>query len=146
MGNEKRMGPDDITLPRGPRTKHGGYTFIRIGKLPKNRQKIERYLTWVRQSYIEDIAGTEDNLTTGQTVLLNKLVMLEGLCRCIEIYQAQVESLDMPTKYLSYLNNIIKICQMLGIDRRDIKPDILTPAELAASVDADILKEKEGKK
>lgn len=120
MGKAKKT-QGKIILKPGPRVTHGGYSFIRTGSLPKSKAKIERYLTWVRQSYIEDISGIEENMTAGQTILLNKLVMLEGLCRCIETYQAKTENLDMPDKYLSYLNNIIKICSLLGIKGRKPK-------------------------
>jgi len=123
MGQNKKASPEDIVLHRGRRTKHGGYSFIRTGKLPKNRVKVERYLTWLRMTYAEDIAGEEANMTAGQTVLLNKLILLEGLCRCIEITTAEIaEKTDrlynMPVKYLSYVNSIAKICSLLGIERK----------------------------
>jgi hypothetical protein len=137
MGNGKKRGPEGITLRPGPKITHGGYSYIRTGKIPKDRQEIERYLTWVRQTYIEDIAGTEDKLTAGQTVLLNKLILLEGLCRCIEYQAAKTESLGMPQKYLSYMNNIIKICSLLGIERKELIGDI-TPAEQAEIIKAEI--------
>lgn len=126
MGNDKKQGPEDLVLSKGPRVTHGGYTFLRLGKLPGDKVKIERWLTWVRKTYIEDIAKSEENMTAGQTILLNKLIMLEGLCRCIEIYQAEIESFKMPHQYMSYVNTIIKICTHLGIDRRKVDegPDV----------------------
>ena len=129
MGQNKRASPEDIVLRPGRRPRHGGYTYIRTGKLPKKKAAIERYLTWVRMTYAEDIAGEESNLTAGQTVLLNKLILLEGLCRCIEMTTAEVtektgQLYNMPTKYLSYVNAITKICGMLGIERKQVEESL----------------------
>ena len=139
MGQNKRASPEDIVLRPGRRPRHGGYTYIRTGKLPKKKAAIERYLTWVRMTYAEDIAGEESNLTAGQTVLLNKLVLLEGIARCIETTAAEVtestgQLYNMPTKYLSYVNVITKICGMLGIERRVLEPEA-TLAEVIASIE-----------
>jgi len=138
MGQNKRTGPEDIVLHPGPRTRHGGYSYIRTGKMPKKKAAIERYLTWVRQTYIEDIAGEEENLSAAQTILLNKLVLLEGLCRCIETTAAEITEQTgklyaMPTKYLSYVNTITKICTMLGIERKDTSR-VPTAAEMAVII------------
>lgn len=140
MGQNKKPELEDITLRPGPRVRHGGYSFLRTGKLPKEKAKIERYLTWVRMTYAEDIAGKEENLTAGQTVLLNKLILLEGLCRCIEIMAAETTEKSgilyhMPDKYLSYVNSIVKICGMLGIEQRESGDYIPTPLEIAERID-----------
>lgn len=133
-------GPDSLLLRPGPKPRHGGYTYMRTGKLPKKRANIERYLTWLRKTYAEDIAGKESNMTAGQTLLLNKLILLEGLCRCVETMTAEIAEAtgkipDMPQRYLSYVNAIVKVCGMLGIERRDIADSQLTPLEIAAEYD-----------
>jgi len=145
--HSKGTGPESIELRPGPRKRHGGYTYIRTGKMPKKRAAVERYLTWVRQTYIEDIAGTEENMTAGQIVLLNKLVLLEGLCRCIETTTAEVTErtgalYNMPTKYLSYVNQIVKICGMLGIERKEITRDV-SPVEQAKIIKAELADKEE---
>lgn len=139
-GQIKKAGLEDITLRPGPRVRHGGYTYIRTGKVPKKKAEVERYLTWVRQTYIEDVAGEERNLTAGQTVLLNKIILLEGLCRCIEITVIEVAEKSgqlpvMPQKYMSYVNTITKICGMLGIERREPVDNVPTPLEIAERID-----------
>lgn len=139
-GQNKKSGPEDIVLKPGPRIKHGGYSFLRTGRMPKEKARIEKYLTWLRMTYIEDIASTEDNLTAGQTILLNKLILLEGLCRCIEVMAAEITEktgvlYNMPDKYLGYVNTIAKICNLLGIKRMEIEVWIPTPQEVAAEVD-----------
>lgn len=140
MGQNKKSELEDITLRPGPRVRHGGYSFLRTGKMPKEKARIEKYLTWVRMTYAEDIAGEEVNLTAGQTVLLNKLILLEGLCRCIEVMAAEVTDrtgtlYHMPDKYLSYVNSIVKICSQLGITRREPVDNVPTPLEIAERID-----------
>lgn len=120
----KGTSPESIALKPGPKFRHGGYTYFRTGKMPTQKRYIEKYLTWVREIYIEDIAGTEDKLTAGQTVLLNKLILLEGLCRCIEVTAAKIADQSstlpvLPHDYSTYVNLILKICSQLGIERRD---------------------------
>lgn len=140
MGRNKKADPKDITLRPGPRVRHGGYSYLRTGKMPKEKAKVEKYLTWLRMTYIEDIAGEEENMTAGQTILLNKLILLEGLCRCIEIMVTEATErtgtfYNMPDKFLSYVNSIVKICGMLGIERREADDRIPTPLEIAAEFD-----------
>lgn len=136
MGQNKKAGPEDIVLHPGRRTRHGGYTYLRTGNLPKKRANVERYLTWIRETYIEDIAGSEEHLTAGQTILLNKLILLEGLTRCIEITTAEIAEktgslYNMPQYYLSYVNSITKLCGMLGIERKEDGKGIPTAAEMS---------------
>jgi len=140
MDNNKNSGPDDLQLRPGPKARHGGYTFLRTGRLPAKRAYIERYLTWLRQTYIDDIAGSEEAMSAGQTVLLNKLVLIEGLCRCIEETAAEIaEGVGaipvMPQNYLSYVNSIVKICGMLGIERKEDAESLLTPLQIANEYD-----------
>jgi hypothetical protein len=107
---------------------HGGYSYLTTGELPEDKLYVQRYLTQIRQLYIENISGTEDNMTAGQIILLNKLITLEGLTRCIEIEAARTGTLNLRHKYPTYINHIIKICTHLGIERRKIDegPDLQT--------------------
>ena len=141
MGQNKKTSPEDIILQPGPRVPHGGYSYIRTGRIPKRKANIERYLTWVRMTYAEDVAGSEENMTAGQTVLLNKLILLEGLARCIETTAAEVtektgQLYAMPTKYMSYVSAIMKLCSLLGVERKEVKERIPTPLEVASVVDS----------
>jgi len=140
MANNKNSGPDDLQLRPGPKRRHGGYTYFRTGRLPAKRAYIERYLTWLRRTYADDIAGSEADMTAGQTVLLNKLILIEGLCRCIEETTAEVAEktghiYNMPQNYLTYVNSIVKICGMLGIERKDMDDNQLTPLQIANEYD-----------
>ena len=100
--------------------RHGGYSYLTTGELPADKRYVEKYLTRLRQSYIEDISETEERMTAGQAVLLNKLITMEGLCRCIEIEAARAKTLDLRHKYSTYVNMIIKICSLLGIEKRKV--------------------------
>ena len=107
-----------VKLPPGRKPKHGGYTFMRSSRIPEDKQEIERYLTGLRQGYISDICGEEKDLTTGQLILLNKLITLEGTNRCVEIQAARDGAIDsLDERYNARNNQIIKICLALGIEQ-----------------------------
>lgn len=149
-GQIKRVTEDSLTLKPGPRIQHGGYSYLRTGKMPKDKAAIERYLTWLRMTYAQDIAGTEDNMTAGQTILLNKLIMLEGLCRCIEttaaaITEATSKLHDMPHKWSSYINSITKICGMLGIERNEDTRRVPSADEMSEIIIAEAKRGKNGR-
>lgn len=117
--------------------RHGGYSYLTTGQLPADKRYVEKYLTRLRQSYIEDIGPHEEDLTAGQAVLLNKLITTEGLCRCIEIEAARKGTLDLRQRYPTYANMVIKICSLLGIEKKELIGDI-TPAEQAKIIKAEL--------
>ena len=125
-----------------PQLRHGGYSFMKSGKIPADKPEIDRYLTWVRLRYIEDLGPEEKDLTAGQTILLNKLITLEGLTRCIEVMAAREEKVMLPQRYMSYVNTILKLCQTLGI-KRVAQERVPTAAEMTEIIRAEA-KEVEG--
>lgn len=116
---------------------HGGYSYLTSGKLPEDKQYVQKYLTQIRQLYIEDLGPQEEDLTAGQLLLLNRLITMEGLCRCIEIEAARAGTLNLRQRYSTYANMTIKICSLLGIERKELVGDI-TPAEQAEIIKAEI--------
>lgn len=98
--------------------KHGGYTYLQTGQLPEDKLYIGVYLTRLRAGYIEDIGPREEDLTAGQLLLVNKLITLEGWCRCVEVEAARKQTLDLRDRYTKFTNLVLKICGMLGIERR----------------------------
>lgn len=133
--NRKRK-PHEAKLPMGPKRRHGGYTFMVTGRIPDDKREIERYLTGIRIGYVLDIGPKEADLTTGQIVLLDTLITLKGVNRCIEV--EALKALDirgMEQNYNTRNNQIIKICALLGIEHREPAPE-KTVADLAADVDA----------
>ncbi len=113
----KSKGGLKVRVSKG-KLQHGGYTYLTKGQLPLDKKYVEKYLTRLRQAYIEDLGPREEDLTAGQTVLLNKLITMEGLCRCIEIEAARAGTLDLRLRYSTYANMIIKVCALLGIDKK----------------------------
>lgn len=133
---------------RGRPPKHGGYSILIRGELPENRRYIARWLTEVREGLMEDLGPTEKDLSTGQRVLIDRIISKLGVLRCIEehirensVMVGQDLAPSLKASYLAYNNSVRLDLQALGIEKKDVK-DIPTPAELAASVDA----QKRGKK
>ena len=75
-----------VKFKRGGRRpqKHGGYSFITSGELPKNRAYILKYLMAVRQGIIQDLGPTEHNLSTAQLVMIDRVTTKLGVIRCVE--------------------------------------------------------------
>ena len=127
-----------VRLSPGRKPKIGGYTFMRTGEIPEDKIEIERYLTGLRQGYISDIAGQESSLTTGQLVLLDTLITLKGVNRCVEIESGKDGNLvRLDERYNARNNQIIKICLALGIDRNETGREI-TPQDQAEIIRADL--------
>lgn len=117
-----------IKLRPGPRARHGGWTYLRSGELPEGSEHIEKFLTWVREGYIRDIGPKEEDLSTGQVILLNDLIICIGFCRLIE-EKARKEKNPFMLKqdhYLRFKRHARQLCLDLGIKRKakDEAPDI----------------------
>jgi len=143
MSNEKLP----LRLKSGKKIVHGGYSFMRTGDMPPGPGKIEieRYLTYIRESYIGQLTNSvgEAKLTPGQLVLLNKLVTLEGCQRLVEVQaerDGSVSTLD--ERYNSRNNLIVKICLALGIDP-DEHERYVSADEQAELIRADLKDKKE---
>ena len=119
-----------MSLKPGRKPRHGGYTYLTRGKLPKHRKYIEAYLTAFREAAVQDLGPGEERMSAIQIVLLDRLVSLLGCVRCIE-----EAALEGPTKldknYLSFNNTIAKICSILGLERKETDEKILAPYEIA---------------
>ena len=118
---------------RGRPLKHGGYSIIvRQGELPENRKHVREYLNLVRDGIISDLGPTEEDLTTAQLVLIDRLVSLLSVVRMIEEYAKEKGAFtgdrlseSLRESYISYNNSIRLILDKLGIEKRvveDIDP------------------------
>lgn len=114
-----------IKLHPDRRRKHGGYSFLTRGDLPEDRLYIERHLTGVRLGLIRDLGGTEDDLTTAQIVLIDRIVSKLGVIRCIEEYirentvmKGDRLSPSLSGSYLAYSNSIRLDLLALGLEKR----------------------------
>lgn len=110
-----------------PRKHHGGYSLLRTGKVPENRNYIRRYLRDVREKIIEDLGPTENDMSGVQLVLLDRLTSLLGCVRLME-ETARENSEELPKHYLSFNNSVTKICSILGVEKKalDEGPDLMT--------------------
>jgi len=106
---------------------------------------VERYLYTIRESYIGELTnGTgEDSLTTGQLILLDTLIMLKGINRCVEIEASKTANIKPFNELFNARNNqVIKICLALGIEAVDHEP-FVSPDEQAEIIRADLKRQEE---
>jgi hypothetical protein len=113
----------------GPLPRHGGYSLLTRGTLPEKRRYIGHHLTAVREGLINDIAGSEQNLTTAQGVLIDRVVTFLGVVRLIEEHARDHGLLDPrgrlkggigTANYLSFNRHIKECLALLGLDRRKV--------------------------
>lgn len=114
-----------IKLSPGKRRTFGGYSFLRTENLPVKRRHIESYLTAARQGMINDLGKGEENLSTGQIILIDRVVSMLGVTRCIEefvrehaVMKGEELSPSLKSSYLAYNNSIRLNLQTLGIKRK----------------------------
>jgi len=131
-----------VKLKRGrPKCKHGGYSFLVKGELPENRKHVLRYLTAARENLIRDLGPTEEDLTTAQIIIIDRIVSKLGVIRCIEEHIRENSVMvghnlapSLKASYLAYNNSVRLDLRELGIDKR-MEDRVLTPLEIAAEFD-----------
>jgi hypothetical protein len=133
--NESKL---EQKLSRGrPRVVHGGFSFLTKGRLPEHRATLLRYLSACRNGLIEDLGG---NLSTQETILIDRCISLLGVLRCIEehvkeqgVFKGCELQPSLGKHYISFTNSLKQILALLGLRKQDI--DELTPLELAQKID-----------
>lgn len=136
-------------LPKGrPKATHGGFSFLTHGRLPEHRVELRRYLSACRNGLIEDLGG---DLSTQETILIDRCISLLGVIRCIEEYSKEQGVFNngklqpaLGKHYISYTNSLKQILSLLGIDRNETGREI-TPQDQAEIIRAD-LRTNESKK
>ena len=131
-----------IKLKRGgQKVKHGGYSFLVKGELPENRKHVLRYLTAARENLIRDLGPTEEDLTTAQIIIIDRIVSKLGIIRCVEEYIRENSVMvganlapSLRASYLAYNNSVRLDLRELGIDKR-MEDRVLTPLEIAEEFD-----------
>lgn len=123
-----------IKLKRGgQKIKHGGYSFLIKGELPENRKHVLRYLTAARMNLIRDLGPTEEDLTTAQVIIIDRVVSKLGVVRCIEEHIRENSVMighnlapSLGQSYLAYNNSVRLDLDKLGIHKRqsDSVPDV----------------------
>ena len=114
---------------------HGGYSYLTTGKLPENRTYILKYLMAVRQGLIRDLGPTENDLSTAQIVLIDRVTTKLGVIRCVEehirensVMQGDALAPSLKASYLAYNNSLRLDLQALGLNIR--AEEVLTPYEI----------------
>ena len=74
VNDKKKKGP-------GRPVTHGGYSLIKTGKLPSGRRGIRKYLENTREGLVRDFGPTEADLSTGQVVLIDRVISKLGIDR-----------------------------------------------------------------
>jgi len=129
-----KLGPARKGRPR----KHGGYSILYNAEVPYARKKLMRYFREVRAGLIRDLGG-EANVTTGQLLLIDRIIFKLGFLRLIEIWLAErgtpfsTEGQLEPVieTYLSYANSLRNDLNLLGIQKKDIPETIDLKAYIA---------------
>jgi len=121
-----------------PKVTHGGFSFLTHGRLPEHRVELRRYLSACRNGLIEDLGG---DLSTQETILVDRCISLLGVIRCIEEHAKEQGVFNngklqpsLGKHYISYTNSLKQILVNLGLSKRDI--DELSPLELAKKIDS----------
>lgn len=106
--------------------KHGAYSLIvKAGGLPENKGHIREYLNRVRDGLILDQGPTEEDLTTAQVVLIDRVTSLLSVVRLMEEYAKEKGGMSgdrlsesLRESYITYNNSIRLTLGALGIDKR----------------------------
>jgi len=119
---------------RRPRS-HGGYSYLASGTLPECRIHILKYLIAARQGIVSDLGPAENDLTTAQIILLDRVVTKLGVIRCVEehirvnsVMVGQELAPSLKASYLAYNNSLRLDLQALGLERK--AETMLTPFEI----------------
>lgn len=112
----------------GPVPRHGGYSLLTRGALPERRRYIGHYLTAIREGIVHDLSASEEDLSTAQRVLIDRVVTFLGVVRLIEEHARDYGLLDQrgqlkggigSRQYLSFNRHIKDCLALLGLKRAE---------------------------
>jgi hypothetical protein len=119
---------------RGRPVKHGGYSLIARDELLKQHPQLRRYLEDSRAGLIRDVAGSEDQLSEPQRIMIDRIISRLSICRLIEVYiekygafrrdqlkRFQVLELEpaLGLNYLAFSNSIDRALIALGLNKKE---------------------------
>lgn len=130
-----RQGKDKSKLIKklksGGQVKHGGYAFLAKGELPQSRKHILRYLTGARAGLVRDLGPTEQDLTTAEIILIDRVISKLGVVRCIEEHIKETSVMvknevapSLKASYLAYNNSVRLDLERLGIHTRKVAGEL----------------------
>lgn len=116
--------------------------MVRAGELPERRGYLTAYLTEVRQGLINDLGPLEEDLSTAQGVLIDRVISKLSILRCVEEHVRErgvftkTGELDsvLSKSYLAWANSIRLDLQALGLSTK-VGERILSPLQLAEQID-----------
>jgi len=135
------------TKSRGKRGKqiirHGAFSYLTRLTLPDNRAYLRPHLSAVREGLIHDLGPAEEDLTTAQKLLIDRIIGQAGVIRLIEehvreegVFHGRMLTSVLAQNYLSFVNSMRLNLQALGINAR-AGAKMLGPLEIAAEIDAE---------
>ena len=113
--------------------KHGGYSLILKDEIIKEHPRLKAYLEDCRDGLVRDVAGTEEGLSEGQRIMIDRIISRLSICRLIEIYvekygafrrdqlkRHQILELEpaLGVNYLAFSNSIDRALVNLGLNKR----------------------------
>lgn len=133
MSENKQKSKGKSRIGRPP--KHGGYSIQLRDELIKENPHLRRYLLDCRDGLIRDVAGTEEQLSEQQRIMIDRIVSRLAICRLIEVYverhgafrrdrlkKDQILELEpaLGTNYLAFSNSIDRALIALGLERKKV--------------------------
>ena len=145
MGGKRKRGRKNLG---GRPLVHGAYNTLRRNVV-KGQPRLRRFLTSCREGLIADTAGTEERLTTGQLIIIDRCIGKLAILRLMEAYVAEVGAFKdgellplLAGPYLRFTDSLRADLLALGIERRSHEK-VLTPLELVQVIEAEeVAKEK----
>ena len=120
--------------------RHYGYSFLVTGEMPQHRAYLLKHLSECRAGIASDMGG-EEAMTTGQLIILDRIIGKLGVVRCIEehcrengVFRDQQLVGPLKESYLAYSNSIRLDLLALGIEKR-VAERVMSPMEIASIVD-----------
>jgi hypothetical protein len=129
---------------RGRPPLHGGYSLIHRDELIKQYPRLRRYLEDCRAGLVKDVAGSEDELSESQRIMIDRIISRLSICRLIEIYiekygafrrdqlrDSKVLELEpaLGQNYLAFSNSIDRALIALGLNKKQ-SSEVLAPYEI----------------
>ena len=108
--------------------RHGGYSLLTRGQLPENRRYLRHYLSEIRAGLVNDLADSEQDLSTAQLILIDRIITYLGVIRLIEEHAKDhgvLDSKGRPTSgltghYLTFNRQVREMLSLLGIERKEL--------------------------
>jgi hypothetical protein len=117
-----------MNLSPGRKRRHGGHTYLMTGRLPVHRKYMEAFLTAARIGLIQDYGPTEQDLSTAQMIIIDRMIAKTGCIRCMEEAVAETGVMQgrrlapvLRESFLAYSNSLrldALALQALRIDKK----------------------------